>query len=134
MFFYKFFISILRNVKKKQQKKTQKKLHGLSIQTPKRYNQQKNKTIFEHIPKKIAILVLPDFNHKIIKESFQNNKKKMAESGSEKKITITVKTPKEKQTIEVDENAEIKDVSFNNFFIKFLFKDFMKNDDENWSQ
>lgn len=36
----------------------------------------------------------------------------MAESGSEKKITITVKTPKEKQTIEVDENAEIKDVSF----------------------
>lgn len=58
----------------------------------------------------------------------------MAESGSEKKITITVKTPKEKQTIEVDENAEIKDVSFNNFFIKFLFKDFMKNDDENWSQ
>lgn len=29
-----------------------------------------------------------------------------------KKITITVKTPKEKQTIECDEDASIKDVSF----------------------
>lgn len=28
-----------------------------------------------------------------------------------KKITVTVKTPKEKQTVEVDEDAEIKDVS-----------------------
>lgn len=88
MFFYKFFISILRNVKKKQQKKTQKKLHGLSIQTPKRYNQQKNKTIFEHIPKKIAILVLPDFNHKIIKESFQIIKKKWLSRALRKKLLL----------------------------------------------
>jgi hypothetical protein len=29
---------------------------------------------------------------------------------SSKKISLTVKTPKEKQTIEVDENASIKDV------------------------
>lgn len=37
----------------------------------------------------------------------------MAEGQDEsvKKIQVHVKTPKEKQTIEVDENAEIKDVS-----------------------
>lgn len=29
---------------------------------------------------------------------------------SSKKINLTVKTPKEKQTIEVEENASIKDV------------------------
>lgn len=33
------------------------------------------------------------------------------------KITITVKTPKSKETITVDENAEIKDVSI--YFILF---------------
>jgi hypothetical protein len=36
---------------------------------------------------------------------------KMAEGQeSSKKINLTVKTPKEKQTIEVEENASIKDV------------------------
>ena len=30
-----------------------------------------------------------------------------------KKINLTVKTPKEKQTIEVEENASIKDVRIN---------------------
>lgn len=36
---------------------------------------------------------------------------KMAEGqDSAKKINLTVKTPKEKQTIEVEENASIKDV------------------------
>lgn len=33
-----------------------------------------------------------------------------------KKINVTVKTPKEKQTIEISEDAEIKDVSILNFF------------------
>lgn len=39
---------------------------------------------------------------------------KMAEGqdSSAKKITITVKTTKEKQTIEIEEDALIKDVSF----------------------
>lgn len=39
---------------------------------------------------------------------------KMAEGqDTSKKINLTVKTPKEKQTIEVEENASIKDVSMN---------------------
>lgn len=37
----------------------------------------------------------------------------MAEGQSSQKIKITVKTPKEKQTIEIDENADIKEVSNN---------------------
>lgn len=36
---------------------------------------------------------------------------------SGKKITITVKTPKEKQQIEISEDADIKDVSVNNNFV-----------------
>lgn len=36
---------------------------------------------------------------------------------SGKKITITVKTPKEKQQIEISEDADIKDVSVDNIFI-----------------
>ncbi len=35
---------------------------------------------------------------------------------SGKKITITVKTPKEKQQIEISEDADIKDVSFSRIF------------------
>lgn len=43
----------------------------------------------------------------------------MAESlrDSAKKITITVKTPKEKQQIEISEDADIKDVSAVDYFI-----------------
>lgn len=42
----------------------------------------------------------------------------MADSmDSGKKITITVKTPKEKQQIEVSEDADIKDVSHIDIFI-----------------
>jgi len=33
------------------------------------------------------------------------------QEGGPKKITINVKTPKEKQTVEIEENATIKDVS-----------------------
>lgn len=33
------------------------------------------------------------------------------QEGGPKKITINVKTPKEKQTVEIEENASIKDVS-----------------------
>lgn len=44
--------------------------------------------------------------------SIENFYRTMAEgSDSAKKITITVKTPKEKQQIEVAEDADIKDVS-----------------------
>lgn len=40
-------------------------------------------------------------------------RRNMAEGQDDaKKITLTVKTPKEKRTIEVDEDAEVKDVSF----------------------
>lgn len=40
----------------------------------------------------------------------------MAEGRDDKrKITLTVKTPKEKQTVEVEEDAEIKDVSKGKF-------------------
>lgn len=42
----------------------------------------------------------------------------MADSG--KKITITVKTPKEKQQIEVSEDADIKDVSGAIIFVMFV--------------
>lgn len=35
----------------------------------------------------------------------------MAEGQSSQKINVTVKTPKAKQTIEIDENADIKEVS-----------------------
>lgn len=48
---------------------------------------------------------------------------KMAEGQEEssKKITVTVKTPKEKQLVEIEEDASIKDVSFSwvlfNYFV-----------------
>lgn len=35
----------------------------------------------------------------------------MAEGTESKKIKITVKTPKDKKTLEIDEDTEIKDVS-----------------------
>lgn len=35
----------------------------------------------------------------------------MAEGGNSKRIVVNVKTPKEKKTIEVDEDSGIKDVS-----------------------
>lgn len=51
---------------------------------------------------------------------FKSSENKMAEGQeAQKKITITVKTPKEKQTIECDEDASIKDVSYN-FIIKLI--------------
>jgi hypothetical protein len=38
-----------------------------------------------------------------------------------KKINLTVKTPKEKQTIEVEENASIKDVCTNDCMFSLVF-------------
>ena len=40
---------------------------------------------------------------------------------SPKKITITIKTPKEKQTVEIEEGASIIDVSFFCLFALFFF-------------
>lgn len=43
------------------------------------------------------------------------------EENSVKKITVTVKTPKEKQTVEIHENASISEVSLNLYiFLTYL--------------
>lgn len=41
---------------------------------------------------------------------------------SVKKITVTVKTPKEKQTVEVQENATISEVSILIYRYAYVFK------------
>lgn len=42
----------------------------------------------------------------------------MAEDSGSKKITITVKTPKDKKSILIEEDAEIKEVRFHNYFTR----------------
>lgn len=41
----------------------------------------------------------------------------MAEDSGNKKITISVKTPKDKKSIEIAEDAEIKEVSIDDIFL-----------------
>lgn len=47
----------------------------------------------------------------------EENQEQTEETVQKKKITVTVKTPKEKETIEVEEDATIKDVSFSNLIL-----------------
>lgn len=44
----------------------------------------------------------------------EENQEQAEQTAPKKKITVTVKTPKEKETIEVEEDATIKHVSFYN--------------------
>lgn len=47
----------------------------------------------------------------------EEKREQAEETAPKKKITVTVKTPKEKETIEVEEDATIKDVSFYNLIL-----------------
>lgn len=53
-----------------------------------------------------------------------SHQSKMAEGQDRKKITITIKTPKEKHTVEIEEDASIKDVSTDTHDRRLSFTDY----------